>query len=343
MPGQSLVLRIVFGAITLLGLLLCLLLVLELGLRVVFARSTDFAMEMWKYAVQLKQPIDDPEIAFAHVPGKHAVLMGVEVRTNSFGMRDVEGAVEKPHGVCRIMFLGDSTTLGWGVRLEDTAAKLLEKELNERGVTKSPGRVEVLNAGVGNYNTVQEVASYRRQGRLFGSDLVVLVYFINDAEPVDRERRGRLAHDSYAMAFLASRVDAMLRAVGARPSWKEYYRSLYDDRQPGWHAARQALHTLARITSEDGTRLLVAILPELREINGDYPFANQHREIRAVVEGDGIPVLDLIDGLKGHGPEHTLFITPLDSHPNGKANLLVAAQLRDWIVRQDLSCLASAG
>jgi hypothetical protein len=332
MVRRSLLLRIGFGAITSLGIVLTVLLVLEIGLRIVFARSSDFAMEMWKYAVQLKQPVDDPEVQFEHVPRAHAVLMGVDIHINAFGMRDVDISVEKPSGVYRIMVLGDSTTLGWGVRFEDTTAKLLEKDLGEtnRGSSR---RVEVLNAGVGNYNTVQEVAWYRRRGRRFGPDLVVLVYFINDAEPLRHDYSGIVLRHSYTIAFLASRIDALLRSAGVRPEWKPYYRSLYDERQPGWPAARGALHALARITHDDGTRLLVAILPELREINRDYPFAEQHKQIRAVVEAEGVPVVDLLEGLKGHGPEYTFFVAPSDSHPNRRANLLIASQLRDWIVR----------
>lgn len=334
MTVRPVVLRIVFSAVIVLGIVLGTLLALEIGLRVVFARSTDFSMEMWKYGVQLKRQVEDPDIAFVHGPSAHAVLMGVEIRTNAAGMRGDEVAVEKPKGLYRILLLGDSTTLGWGVRVEDTVAKLLENDLNERAASELPRRFEVLNAGVGNYNTVQEVASYRRQGRLFRPDLVVLVYFINDAEVVGPEKNGFFNESSYAAAFLAFRLDAMLRSVGARPAWKEYYRSLYADTRPGWPAAKGALHTLVGITRDDGTALLVAILPELREINGEYPFAAQHEQIKAAVKAEGVPVLDLLDVLKGHGPEPTLFVTPADPHPNRKANVLVAAQLRDWIVRE---------
>jgi hypothetical protein len=47
-----------------------------------------------------------------------------------------------------------------------------------------------------------------------------------------------------------------------------------------------------------------------------------------------VPVLDLIDGLRNHGPEETLWVTPLDDHPSGKANGLIAAQLRDAILAE---------
>src|SRR5277367_709117 len=107
-------------------------LAMELALRVMFAHSLDFSMEMWKYAVQLKRPVDNPQLSFAHAPNRSAFLMGVPVSINSEGLRDGEYSIAKPSGVYRIMMLGDSTTFGWGVRQEDTAAKFLERKLNGR-------------------------------------------------------------------------------------------------------------------------------------------------------------------------------------------------------------------
>jgi hypothetical protein len=142
------------------------LLVTEASLRVAFYHSKDFAMEMWKYAVQLKQPVSNPDLGFVHIPNGHAFLMGVDVNINSQGLRDYEYSLAKPPETYRIMTLGDSTTLGWGVPLEATVPKLLERELNPG---RAPGidRFEVLNAGVGNYNTVQEVTYYETIGKAF--------------------------------------------------------------------------------------------------------------------------------------------------------------------------------
>src|SRR2546421_7867126 len=93
---------------------------MELMLRVVFARSLDFSLEMWKYAVKLKHPVPDPHLSFAHIPNSSAFLMGVPVSINSHGHRDREYSQQKPPDVYRIVILGDSTTFGWDVRTEDT-------------------------------------------------------------------------------------------------------------------------------------------------------------------------------------------------------------------------------
>ncbi len=304
---------------------------LEVALRIVFYHSMDFSMEMWKYAVQLKHPVSNPNLSFAHRANSHAFLMGSDVTINSQGLRDHEYSLTKSPGVYRVLVLGDSTTLGWGVPLDQTTAKILERELNAQH-TAGYQRFEVINTGVGNYDTVQEVTYYETQGRKFHPDLVILMYFINDPEPVPRENRGFLIDRSYLIAFLTNRYDGLLRRFGTRPNWKTYYGSLYDDNRPGFQACKAALQDLAVATRKDHTKLLVALLPELHEINNNYPFIAAHQKIKDVLAAEHVAVLDLIDGLRNHGPESTLWVTPLDDHPNGKANSLTAEQLRDWIV-----------
>jgi lysophospholipase L1-like esterase len=325
---QGLLLNLVVSVVT---VLFCCL-AMEVALRVVFARSMDFSMEMWKYATKLKQPVADPHLSFVHAPNRSAFLMGAPVSINSHGLRDREYSEAKPAGVYRIMMLGDSTTLGWGVRQEDTAAKFLERKLN---ANPPPGynKVEVLNAGVGNYDTVQEVTYYETRGRAFHPDLVILVFFINDPEPVPVEKKGLLIDRSYLIAFATNRFDGILRLTGKRPDWKQYYSSLYNDDQPGFQACKEALRSLAKSTRNDEAKVLVALLPELHKINGDsYPFKAAHQKIKDVLATEQVPVVELIDGLKDHGPEETLWVTPTDDHPDAKANDLISGQLQQWIL-----------
>jgi lysophospholipase L1-like esterase len=306
------------------------MLVLELLLRAAFHRSLDFSIEMWKYAAELKRAVPNADLSFEHRPNSHAFLMGVDVRINSQGLRDNEYPLARHQDTYRVLMLGDSTTFGWGVALDDTSAKLLEHGLNS-GATSNL-RFEVINGGVGNYGTVQEVTYYETRGRALRPDLVILVYFINDAEPVPVERRGPLLDRSYLLAFTVSRFERFLQRLNRRPNWREYYSSLYEQARPGFRACQRALKDLAAEVRNDGAQLLVALLPELHEINGQYPFAAEHQKITNVLASEGVPVLDLLAALRGQGPEIDLWVTPLDAHPNGRANALVAARLRTWVL-----------
>ena len=88
----------------------------------------------------------------------------------------------------------------------------------------------------------------------------------------------------------------------------------------------------ARYFADSGHRLVAHAIPELHQLNDDYPFTAAHEKIKDTVAPEQVPVLDLIDGLRNRVPEVTLWVTPLDDHPNGKAKALIAAQLRDAIL-----------
>ena len=156
------------------------LLAFELYVRVVIDNGLNYELDMWKYATQMKQVSDDAKIGHEHRPGARAHLMRVEIATNAAKLRDRDYPLQKPTDSTRILMLGDSITMGWGVDAADTVAKRLEMDFND----SYPERhIEVINAGVGNYNTAMEVDWFLSRGLAYDPDIVVLNYFVNDAEP----------------------------------------------------------------------------------------------------------------------------------------------------------------
>jgi hypothetical protein len=71
--------------------------------------------------------------------------------TNSLGLRNEEVAVPKPPHTFRILSLGESTTWGDQVNLEETYSKALERRLNQALGSAAGQRFEVINAGCGAY------------------------------------------------------------------------------------------------------------------------------------------------------------------------------------------------
>lgn len=297
-------------------------LALEAVTRVVFDRhGMHYALEMWKYARQVKQPSRVAAMGHEHAPNRRAVLMGVEVETNSLGLRDREFAVPKPPGVRRILVLGDSMTFGWGARAEDTYPKVLERLLAADG---SP--VEVINTGVGNYNTAQEVAYFKERGLQLEPDEVVLGFFINDAEPTPTPSEDLIARHSYAYVVASSFGDALARRFGWKPSLTAYYDGLYDEDHPGWQACREALVELSRLSRRHGITLTIALIPELHAPDEHYPFKRAHARVAEVAAQEGVPVIDLLPWFAGIPPE-SLWVSPGDAHANARAHEIIARAL----------------
>ena len=316
--GPNLRLRLAFAA----AAVLVGVLAIEVMTRVVFDRhGMHFGIEMWKYAKQIKRTSADPEIGHEHAPNRSAFLMGVDVRTNSLGLRDRAFPVEKPTGVRRMLVLGDSMTFGWGARQEDAYPKVLERLLNGNGE-----QYEVINAGVGNYNTAQEVAYFRERGRHLRPDEVVLGFYINDAEPTPSEKTGLLARHSYFYVLAASGWDAFQRQRGWKESFTSYYRNLYSEENSGWRAARAALRELGGLCRDAGIPLRLMLIPELHAPGEAYPFRDIHGIVTAAARREGIPVLDLVDAFGGVDPP-SLWVSRGDAHPNALAHKIIAEAL----------------
>ena len=101
----------------------------------------------------------------------------------------------------------------------------------------------------------------------------------------------------------------------------------------GWWLPKGPCPTWSALRARMAAGLLIAILPELHQINASYPFVREQQKIKNVLAAQDVPVIDLIEGLRGHGAETTLWATPTDPHPNGKANELMAAQILPWVLQ----------
>lgn len=318
---------VLFRLLPLVGSLLLCLVGLELAARVLLGRPTmHLGIEMWKYAKDVKLRSADPQIGHRHRPNVRRQLMGVDVQINSLGLRDVERQRTKPAMTHRILVLGDSITFGWGVPFEKTFCQVLEKSLNAD--SPIPGsRIEVLNAGVGNLNTAMEVAYFKNEGLSLQPDLVLLAWFINDAEPRPLPRRNWLAHHSYAYVWLDSAVDAGMRRTRGRPDYREYYAGLYRDANPGWPQCRQAIRELAEVCQARGIPCGVVLVPELHSLGSGYEFSGVHAAVRKECEEAGLPVWDLLDAFPADGDARRYWVSPEDAHPNAAANELMAAEI----------------
>lgn len=105
-------------------------------------------------------------------PGSHYQWQGIPVDINSHGLRGPETTYAKPPGTFRILSLGDSVTMGWGVREEATYGRQLEEMLNEQ--SGGDLRYEVINAGVPGWNLENALAYLQGEGLKYDPDLILL-------------------------------------------------------------------------------------------------------------------------------------------------------------------------
>lgn len=101
------------------------------------------------------------------------------VKINSAGLRDREHEKAKPPNTYRIAVLGDSMMEALQVSWEDASCSIMEKKLQECGAF-SGQKVEVINFGVSNYGTAQELLTLRQFVWDYSPDMVVLTFTANN-------------------------------------------------------------------------------------------------------------------------------------------------------------------
>lgn len=127
----------------------------------------------------------------------------INIRTNNKGLRaDEDIPYEKPPGVKRIVVLGDSFGMGYGVDLEDTFLNQMNQRLRNAGYN-----TQVVNLSVSGYGTAEELLALRHEGIKYDPDLVIVVWHHTDLQNNQTSNlfslsNGRLArqNDSYQPA-----------------------------------------------------------------------------------------------------------------------------------------------
>lgn len=303
----------------------------EFACRAIVDDGMQYHIEMWKYANALKRQSEDPAIGHEHRPNAAARLMGVDVAINGLGDRGPRLIIPKPRGVFRIVMLGDSLTFGWGVTESDLFVNRVAAELNRQGVA-----VETVNLGVGNTNTAMQTASFERRIASLDADLVVLNYFINDAEPTPSVAgsAGWIARNLVAYPVVGGAWDALKRSMFGAPEWKRYYRDLYADDAAGWQATQSAFRRLAALCRDRKLPLIVVNLPELRELD-PYPFADVTAKVQTLATAEEALFFDATQAVAAERPSD-LWVTVPDPHPNARAHALIGKFIAEGIAASDL-------
>jgi lysophospholipase L1-like esterase len=293
-------------------------------LRIKNSSMTNYDIEMWRYARELKVRSADPSLDFEHLKNKSAILQNVEIRLNDWGLRGGPVTPAGP-GTRRILFLGASTTLGWGVREDETVEKQLEKQLAAAGVT-----AQVLNAGVGNYNAERYVSRFFKQLTGLNPTDIVVQYFMRDAEDLPSSRGNVFMRNSELAVTLWIAYHRLLDRFGDGDLVARY-RKVYDPAQPGFVVMEDELRKLSQYAQAHGIRLYFMMIPDVHDLV-DYKFMFVHDLMRDFAKANGYAYVDLLPAMTGLRPEQ-IWAMPGDPHPNAFAHKLMADAIFPLIVR----------
>src|SRR5258706_6944842 len=218
---------------------------------------------------------------------------------NSEGLRDHERTVEKPPGVRRVICLGDSTTLGWGIRPQEAYPKVLEDRLGSGGE-----EAEVFTVALGGWSPRQERIAYERIARRYQPDLVLLGICLNDIP----ELQNNLTRPPALVAALHRRSALVRRLVRAHGREIADVEDLFSKKDsPKVREAFDRLFAEVRRLREevraDGADLALLVFPFRLQVAPGAPPPTAQQTIADFCKVERINCLDLLPALREAGPE----------------------------------------
>jgi len=285
--------------------------ILEFVLRIINSDMNNYDIEMWRYSKELK--IKTKNIGHVHQKNKSAILQNVEINLNSDGMRSYEKDKRQ-----KVLFIGSSISLGWGVKFNKTYPQLIQSKLDNDSIN-----YQVLNGSVGNHNTYRYVNNFLENQKNINPEWIVLNYFINDAEILNNDSSSWFLKNSQ----LASTIYITFRKILSKNEFdlKAYYKNLYGNDSKGFAEVKKSLVKLSEYSKSKNIKVLLTIIPDIHFLE-DYPFANIHNDIRKISDNLGFEFYDLLGALEGI-PFKKLQIIKGDSHPNEYGHKLISDSL----------------
>jgi hypothetical protein len=192
-------------------------------------------------------------------PPFRAAISAQGIRDRYFG--------PKPAGVRRVLAIGDSTTFGWGVALEETLPRQLEAVLQQR---EGAAAVEVINAGTPTYGPWQTLDWLKERGADFEPDAVLFTLFPVNDPGNELYRAGRQLKCYTPEAIAATR---------------RYERALFwPERIDRWLHLHSRFYQLAIHAHPQRQHHVLTALSQLRAMQGDlFPAGRPPAEPQTVV------------------------------------------------------------
>ncbi len=267
-------------------------------------------------------PSPDKELLWEYRPyGVMSCPLGT-THLNRYGYRDFDYKVRnRPEGVYRIAFAGDSITLGWAVNDDECFVR----QYNQIVDAKYPNRkIQALNFAVDGYSTLQVLEMIRVRVLPFEPNKVVYVMCLNDFM-VDGSPGDKTEYFKPPTSFFLRKLN-MIRYENSKTEIHQYY---YNQNR---EVVFDAVLAMQDILKQKKVGFYVVIMPILArgEFAGGsfstYSLTFMHREIGAFLEEHQIEYHDLLSAFQ-HNTDPPKNLPNDPWHPNPLGHRLIAEEL----------------
>jgi hypothetical protein len=249
---------------------------------------------------------------------------------------DFEYSLRIAPGKRRISFVGDSFTVGHGIKRTDARFSNLVRARHPEW--------EIHVMAMLGFDTGDELtflSDWLAKG--YQVDEVVLVYCLNDIGDLIPEQRAAvtrineeakhgswLRQNSYLVNTIYYRI--RLRYDKDLGGYYGYVRDAYRD-GPLWTQQMRRLTAFRDLVASHGGRLAVVTFPFMHALGPDYEYEFVHEKLDKFWDSINVPNLDLLP-LYRHLSRKQLTVNHFDAHPSEYANALAAPAIDKFLAAQ---------
>ncbi len=301
------------------------------------ARSTGWPQAEHDLPFEHNQPfwLTDPDLTDSAFP--HRETGGsFTVSTDANGLRAPIHAPEaQGDDPFRVMFLGCSTTFGWGVNDDETYPARVQSMLAQQSHD-----VQVFNGGQPGYTSFQGLWLYDTLLATYQPDLVFFGYVVQDAR--------KAAYDDASQALLQQDARLLKQSVLYRSRLYLGLRTLVNarriqskEREEGgeqgvFRVSRQDfvdnIRSFEAMTQRDGAELVLFDFPLERS-----GYTSEHRRlVRIAADELDLPHLDIQREVEQATHQQTLYFPKDPGHANAEGHAFIAERVFRFLSAQEL-------
>mgnify|MGYP006083764337 CR=1 FL=1 len=301
------------------GIIFC-----ETILRIKHKYLVNYDIEMWKYAKELKQQVENKKINHVHKPDQSAVLQNVEIKINNHGQRNINYNNNDLLNFKRsFLVLGSSVALGWGVENQNTFVSYMNKKVEN----KNKNWIFV-NGGVGNYNTERYINNYFENWSNLDFTDIIIHFFVNDTEVI-KVTHTNFFYRNFHLGVVFWKLINSYKNEFNNENLTEYYFKLFEDNSPGFIVAQKELNKLKSHCDEKKMNCHLILMPDIHKLN-PYNLSFINKKMSLISKEIGYSFLDLLPDFQNKD-EKKLWNKYQDPHPNEYAHSIMGESIFNYL------------
>ncbi len=263
------------------------------------------------------------------IPSVSTVLGTASATSNRLGMRDREYEKIKPANTYRIVLLGASNDMGFGVKDDQTYENLVEDHLNRHAPDARYSRYEILNLSVAADSILQRVLRLEQEGFEFQPDAAILSVSAVDEQFLASHLRQALIqgiepppeyHQIVERIVRGGHVNGKMPAVMIERRLQPYANEL----------CQWSLNRFAQQCVQHGVRPLVMYRPVPADFSGLE--SSTRSKMLGSARAVGLEVIDLSPAFDLVADRTSLMLGKWDDHITALGHRLLADKLYDGLV-----------